>query len=133
MLNRLRHPDLRPIVAALYAVAMLWLGLAHRAPAVAAAGHPEILRIALPDGSLTAWCLNDLGQEPGQQPGHQPGRGTGPCDACLLIAAIGLPPVPAGLPAPANMAVTRIAAPSVLAGTIGAVDRPRSRGPPSRA
>lgn len=126
MLNRLRHPDLRPVIAALYAVAMLWLGLAHRPPVVATPGSAGILQVLLQDGSPDAWCLND----PGQPPVHAPGRGSGLCDACLLTAAIGLPPATAGLPVPAGVATGRAVARPALAVAARAVDRPRSRGPP---
>lgn len=62
MLARLRHPDLRPVVAALFAIAMVWLGLGHR-PLQIGAGNapaPVVLATILDDAAI-ALCTASPG------------------------------------------------------------------------
>ncbi|QCK88049.1 hypothetical protein E8L99_20960 [Phreatobacter aquaticus] len=127
MLNRLRNPDLRPILAALYAVAMLWLGFAHHMGQPGSAAAAGLERIVLPDGSVAEFCL------PGAD--HKPGGTTGksalPCDACLLTAMGGVVGEAPGLPRPAEIgaSLTFVLEPAIVAQQ--RAERARSRGPPS--
>lgn len=130
MLARLRHPDLRPVVAAIFAVAMIWLGLGHRpvVPGGADRFGPSRLALALPDGSLAEFCAPLSGETP---PGL-PHAGAGPCDACVLAVR------PAPLAVVARAApVTPGAAPMVRASAgvtlLDRSTRPQSRAPPRAA
>ncbi len=82
MLAILRMSNFKPVVAALYAVAMLMLGFAHM-PVVAPAGASGQVAAALPNGTPITIC------------GHAPDAPSGKhlakhCDACCLMAASGL-------------------------------------------
>ena len=90
MPTALRHVRLRAAVAALYAVAMLLLGVAH-APLVGTVAKPsvDLAAFLLPDGSLPDLCVvADEGS--GDPAPHHAAASL--CDACLLTAAPGLPP-----------------------------------------
>ncbi|MGL4285968.1 MAG: hypothetical protein ACRCVA_06470 [Phreatobacter sp.] len=126
MLARLRHPDLRPIVAALFAVAMIWLGLGHRpvGPGAAPFGVSR-LALALPDGSPAEFCA----PASGEMPAGLPHVGAGPCDACVLAVR------PAPLAVVARAAPVTPGAPPMVQASAGAtpedrLTRPQSRAPP---
>jgi hypothetical protein len=86
----LRLSPLRATVAALYAVAMLLLGVAH-APVAGAAAKPtvDLAAFLLPDGSVPDLCVVDAGGAGDHAPLHV---AVTLCDACLLTGAPGLPP-----------------------------------------
>lgn len=125
MLARLRHPDLRPIVAALFAVAVIWLGLGHR-PVVPGAAQPfgvSRLALVLPDGSPAEFCAPASGEMPAGLP-H-----AGPCDACVLAVR------PVLLAVAVRAAPVRPGTPPVVQASAGVtlidrLTRPQSRAPP---
>lgn len=79
-----RH--LRLWIMALYALAMLTAGFAHRSlPAGGNGLGVDLAAYALPDGSFPDICAV-------QDPGQGPAIASGICDACLLAAAPGLLP-----------------------------------------
>jgi hypothetical protein len=126
MLARLRHPDLQPIVAALFAVAMIWLGFGHR-PVAAYAGLP-VEMVGLADGSvgLSALCS----AEKTDIPRGLPHAGTFHCDACL----IGVEPKPQGLTgrsAPSVPGLGPVVAASDEVAPRRLASRPPSRAPPA--
>lgn len=71
------------------ALALLFVGFAHRPMAYAAPSSAELSAYALPDGSLPDLCL------PGMD-GKGKNQGAEPCYACILVSGMALP-----LPAPA--------------------------------
>lgn len=122
MLARLRHPDLRPVVAALFAVAMVWLGLGHR-PIETRPGSSAglVVLAALPDGTVAELCALAPADAP------QSGAHAGRCDACLLA----LMPATVGAAARAVPSVEGTGA--VAAATLVLVAQLRPPRPPSRA
>lgn len=126
MLDRLRTSGLRPIVLALYALAMIGLGFAHQAPVVPldADARAELAAFALPDGSTPDLCLT--GDESGGGAAH-----AGVCDACLLTSAPGLGAVAAPvLPVPVDRVPATVAT-LVSAFVPASVPPSQSRGPPA--
>lgn len=87
MLQRVRQTSAGWIVAALYALAMVATGVAHRPVAAPLVHSIELAAYALPDGSLPPLCTHDEGAPSGgaQLSAH--------CDACALSSAPGLAPV----------------------------------------
>ncbi len=124
MLACMRQIRLRPIVAVLYAVAALTLGLAHKPLVASSDSRVELAAFALPDGSLPDIC----GSGQGNEPAH--GHSSATCDACLVSHAPGLvlaaPPI---LGAPRLIATVEpvlLVEPVIAAPTRA----PNSRGPP---
>ncbi|MBR0555947.1 hypothetical protein J5J10_09680 [Ciceribacter sp. L1K23] len=73
-------------VRILCAIALLFVGLAHKTPVIASQSisTAELAQYVLPDGTIPVLCLDDEGTPHG----HDVGTG---CDACLLSASILLP------------------------------------------
>ena len=87
MLRRFRHNRATFGLAALYALALVLLGFAHR-PAVAADARMEIAAYALPDGSVPPVCGTPGDAGSGKSPA------SAHCEACALSAAPGLAGAP---------------------------------------
>ncbi len=123
MLGRLRNLRLSAVVLALYALAALAVGFAHKPLAPAAAG--DLAALALQADAPLSLCSHD-----GGAPAH-PHVASVLCDACALTSAPGLPPAgqcalpapPARAMAPAFGKVAQFAPPALHA--------PLSRGPPA--
>ncbi|WP_137128997.1 hypothetical protein [Rhizobium sp. FY34] len=81
--------DMAKVVRALCVIALLCLGLAHKAPAVEAT-IPAIDMSAyiLPDGTLPDLCLS---QHHDETQHHDKGRAMPGCEACRLGASVLLP------------------------------------------
>ncbi len=124
MLAILRMSKFKPVVAALYAVAMLMLGFAHQPVGAVAGTSGQLAAAALPDGMPIAIC------------GHAPDAPSGKhfakhCDACCLTAASGLiPSPPLFLEAP-EFSVKLPPPPALSSPAKTAALEPQSRGPPS--
>ena len=84
MLRRFRQNRVAYGVAALYALAMVLLGFAHRPIATASDPRIDLAAYVLSDGALPPIC----GQTGDQVPG--PAAKSAHCDACALSAAPGL-------------------------------------------
>lgn len=88
-MQQFRFNRYRLIFAALYALAMSFVGFAHQplplASATAQVTEAELAAYALPDGTLPSLCLNSGGD------GEAPVAFGLHCDACLITAAAGLP------------------------------------------
>jgi hypothetical protein len=121
----LTSTKLRVAVAALYALALLVVGVVHRPLVV----QPMAVAIAaayiLPDGTIPDLCLDG-------HSGSGSERGRALCDACLLTAAPGLETAGAAMPAPSAHASTVSLAADGLEGGRSTY-RATSRGPPTRA
>ncbi|HMN72880.1 MAG TPA: hypothetical protein PKA55_13530 [Rhodoblastus sp.] len=124
MLDRLRHVRLSAVALALYALATLVVGFAHKPLAPAMAG--DLAALALQADAPLSLCDHDGGAP--AQPHH---AALHVCDACALASAPGLPPANLhALPAPPTRSV---------ASGFGAVAQfapaplhaPLSRGPPA--
>lgn len=125
MFGCLRARPLRPVVLALYALAMVTLGFAHKMPVTGFADDVrlELAALTLPDGSVPDLCLT--GDASGQDTAH-----AGVCDACLLTAAPGLGAVASmDLPLPADLRLVDVSVP-VDALWSRPAPAPQSRGPP---
>lgn len=122
MLARLRHPDLRPVVAALFAIAMVWLGLGHQ-PVRIGPGGPAgpVVLVAAPDGSPAELCALSSDGTPSQA------THAGRCDACVLAVA----PAPAAVAALGVPAVEGLG--PVVTARLGVEAWQRPPRPPSRA
>jgi hypothetical protein len=124
-----RLSGIRPLVAALYAVAMLSLGFAHSYAglsdtSVFEAAALQAAAFASLDGVWRPICGRS---KPGVP---RPDSSGSPCDACRLTAAPGAIPAPPPL-ADAPRAAETLAPPRTLAFGAGkAVVEPQSRGPP---
>lgn len=122
----LRSRSLRLTLAALYALAMVVVGFAHRpVGGFAAAGIPAAQSAAyvLPGGIVADLCATDAAA-----PVHD--AGTGVCDACLLTAAPGLVVAAApALPGAAGPVLEPV--PAGHLADPAARFAPVSRGPPS--
>ncbi len=123
MLAILRMSNFKPVVAALYAVAMLMLGFAHM-PVVAPAGASGQVAAALPNGTPITIC------------GHAPDAPSGKhlakhCDACCLMAASGLIPSPQLLVEAPELSAKLPPPPALSSPAKTAALEPQSRGPPS--
>ncbi|QCI66996.1 hypothetical protein [Phreatobacter stygius] len=129
MLARLRHPDLRPVVAALFAVAMIWLGFGHRPVVLGeASGPPGFAQLVLPDGSPAEFCA----PASDAAPRGKPHAGAHLCDACVLAVR----PVPAAVMARAAPAMPGAAPVTIASAEVRPRDqlgRPQSRAPPPAA
>lgn len=129
MLDRLRHSGWKPLVAALYAVAMLTLGFAHSQASMptasgAEAASLEAVASVLPDGSSTPICGQSRSGAPGQR------HGGAPCDACSLTAAPGAIPNPPALLDALRLASKLLAVRAINSVAETAALEPQSRGPP---
>lgn len=82
MLRRFRQTRMTYIVAALYALAVLFVGLAHRPLGSQQASHVELANFVLPDGTVPPICGQDGNN-------HQDAGGVH-CEACALSSAPGL-------------------------------------------
>jgi hypothetical protein len=111
-------------VAALYALAMVWLGFAHQpfAP-VTAPSSLERLAYVLPDGTLPDLCIP---QSDGPvRDGH-----FAACDACLVAGGHAAPTTPPTLADPEARAIARVEIAPSTAPNAAARERARARGPP---
>ena len=124
MLDRLRHTRLSALVLALYALAALVVGFAHK-PIPLASADQTLVALALQDDAPLSLCDHD-----GGAPTHQ--HAANPvCDACALTSAPGLPPTnQCALPAPQWRQVSR---PTFVAAQFApaTLHAPLSRGPPA--
>ncbi len=123
MFGRLRHVRLSALALALYALATLVVGFAHKPLARAGVAHDLVALAAQADVPL-ALCDASGAPAPSQAIDHA-------CDACALTSAPGLPPANGcALPlpyarskAPGFVGETQFAPPALHA--------PLSRGPPA--
>ena len=115
---------LRVLVAALYALAMTWLGFAHQpVMAITAPSSLERLAYVLPDGTLPDLCIPQSDSPTGN--GH-----FATCEACLVAGGHGTLAPPLTLPLPSKRVIARVEiAPSAALHT-AARERARARGPP---
>jgi len=117
--------DLAALAALVYALASILAGLSHRPPV---AEPTSQIAWILPDGSAAVVCL---GHEADKSTPH--GGASGLCDACLITAAPGLPPVAAAVIA-TRAGILRVPRPAEYALPARPVVASASaRGPPSRA
>lgn len=88
MLRRFRHTRASFGLAALYALALVLLGFAHRPPPAASDFRVDLAAYAMPDGSLPTLCggAGDAGSGQSTASVH--------CEACALSAAPGLAGAP---------------------------------------
>ena len=124
MLDRLRHVRLSAIALALYALATLTVGFAHK-PIALAGPEPALAALALHDDAPLSLCDHD-----GGAPVHHQAS-DGVCDACALTSAPGLPPADqCVVPTPRGrkLALSFDAEAQFAPATLHA---PLSRGPPS--
>lgn len=122
MLVRLRHVRLCAVALALYALATLAVGFAHKPFAIEVRG--DLAALALKADAPLSLC-DHVGGAPNQP--HVDFHG---CDACALTSAPGLPPSNlCALPAPPTRRLARTAP---EAGQFAPATRhaPLSRGPP---
>jgi hypothetical protein len=129
MPERWRLTRCRPLVAALYAVAMLSLGFAH-----SHAGLPDTTVLEAAALQAAAYATLDglwppiCGQsKPG---GAKPASGGGACEACQLTSAPGAIPPPPLLADPPRLAMKRPSVRTSASGAATVVVQPQSRGPP---
>lgn len=89
------------------ALALFFVGFAHKAPAIAAESIPsaELAQYILPDGTIPVLCLP--GDEEGKSHGHDFGTG---CEACLLSSSILLPAPQDAIERPVNLVAEVFAA-----------------------
>lgn len=120
MLARARRSRLVVAVAALYAVAAVLIGFAHRAPAVAGA---DLAAYMLGDGTVPDLCLSGTDDASGRAGGVA-------CDACLLTSAPGLGPVQVATLVPPVTAAAVVHVAEAPARAVISIFRPTSRGPP---
>lgn len=121
-----RTQTIRSGVLALYALASLGMGFAHKRLEIPSAA-PDLSAFALPDGTLPVLCLTPKTGDPGA-----PSHVHAPCQACLLTSAPGLPPILRNtIPAPLGCVGVRPLPvansprlPRLVIGSVGA------RGPP---
>lgn len=85
MLAALRRGCARIAIAALYALAMMTLGMAHP-PASQHLPSAELAQYALPDGSFPVLCSGDSGSTDEDPTVLKPAC----CDACTLITGPGV-------------------------------------------
>ena len=129
MLDLLRKSGWKPLVAALYAVAMLTLGFAHGQAGILAGPGLEtsaspIIAFALPDGTLPSLCGESQKGAPG------PHHGLLLCDACQLTAAPGAIPAPPCLIDAPRQTMTLPAVRVIASIATAPALAPQSRGPP---
>lgn len=126
MSSRLRQSRASYGIAALYALAMVLLGFAHRPIPLQTIEPVSLAAYALPDGTLPDICQHD--PSTGQHDARD-----GRCDACALSHAPGLL-APAAICFPAATPY-RLAAWSAPHGQFApaATAAPVSRGPPTHA
>ena len=123
MLAILRISKFKPVVAALYAVAMLMLGFAHMPVRAPAGGSGQAVAAALPDGTPIAIC----GQAPDTSSGKHMAKH---CDACCLTAASGLIPSPPHFLEAPGLSTKLPPPPALSSAAKTAALEPQSRGPP---
>ena len=123
MLAALRRLNLKPLVAALYAVAMLTLGFAHLPIASTDSTSPAFAASALPDGTPIKIC----GQTPDAPAGKHVCKS---CDACRLTAAAGLVLAPPLSVEAADRSTLLPLALALMSPAKAAALEPQSRGPP---
>ena len=130
MLTR-RFAPLRLALAALYALVMVVIGVAHETGAgiVAAPAAAAVAGFVLPDGSVAAICghVDDLRAAGTADPhaGH-PG-----CDLCVLAMSAGLGALSAPAVLPDNRVIARFVLAEAATLTPMAMALPGARGPPA--
>ncbi len=129
MMERWRISRCKPVVAALYAVAMLTLGFAHShaSQPEASAIHGVTFQAAtfvLPDGAFPPIC----GPSKSGDPAHR--SAAVPCDACWLTAAPGAIPTPPPMLDAPLLAMKLPPVRVVVSVAETAALEPQSRGPP---
>ena len=123
MVEAFRSGTARIWFAALYALATIVIGFAHRMPEVAPPAF-DLAAYVLPDGTTPVLCAADQDGE------HRHGIGSG-CDACRIADAPGLAlPEPDGpsLPSGARVLAGILAESALVASSL---HKPWSRGPPA--
>lgn len=126
MIDTFRSRTARVWLAALYALAVVLVGFAHRTPAAVADPAVVSAAYALPGGITPDLCT-------AAPDGGLDHAATRSCDACRIADAPGLeaqPPVPLLQPA-GGRSVAAVLADSIV--VAACLYRPRSRGPPSAA
>ncbi len=123
MLRSRHHTRVNIVVATLFALAVAFLGFAHKPIALASPADIDLAAYAAPDGSLPPICGQTDGKGGAALFDHH-------CDACALTASPGLPPAAQScLPAPrARWLATRPL--EVARVTPASFRAPTSRGPP---
>jgi len=112
------------VVAALYALAMVMLGLAHQPMARTFSPAADLAAFVLPDGSLPPICGQDGQNIPGD------GKAAQHCDACTLSSAPGLLPVAAASVPTSESRLVALDLAEVGQFSPAARHAPLSRGPP---
>jgi len=125
MMDCVGPKQLRLTIAALFALAMIWLGFAHRPVVFNPSSLPAISvdAFALPDGSLPDLCLPDA-DGPGK-PGH-----FATCEACLVSGGHGAIAISAAMARPATIVLATLAISSLPSLKAATRQRAKSRGPP---
>jgi hypothetical protein len=124
MLRRRRQTRSICGFAALYALAMILLGFAHRPLAIGSIVDVELAAYALPDGSLPSICGQDGDRTPAQRVAAHI------CDACALAAAPGLVAAPEAFAFIPTVRVVALAGESAGQHSPSTRHAPTSRGPP---
>ena len=129
MLGLLRNSGWKPLVAALYAVAMLTLGFAHHQSRIAGSpgseiGAAQLTAFALPDGTPPAICGSSKHGAPGSR------HGLLICDACQLTAAPGAIPAPPTLIDAPRLAMKLPPVRAIVSIAAAPALEAQSRGPP---
>jgi hypothetical protein len=125
MLGRLRQTRAGIGVAALYALAMIMLGLAHRPVALPNAPTVDLAAYALPDGAVPTLCGHSGDSDQGPQ--HSVSNS---CEACALTAAAGLVGAPPALVHKADFVALALAGEAQRQFAPAVRYAPSSRGPP---
>jgi hypothetical protein len=126
MFARLRLRSFGSAIVALYVLAAVMAGAAHRPLTVPSWVDPAAAAYALPDGTTPVICAVDEGRS-------DPHHAVAACDACLLASAPGLP-APGGfvLP-PSGGRSVQAPLPEAQLSDLPARHAPVSRGPPASA
>lgn len=129
MLPGLRDDRWKVLAAAVFMLAALFVGFAHRPLAIAQRPAPvDMTAYALPDGTLPEVCLGADGGGDGSSHGR-----ASSCDACVLSAAPGLLLADAGFVAAPGFRRIRIVPPPQRAVDARVSQAASARAPPHSA
>jgi hypothetical protein len=118
---RLRPHLMRSLLVVLLALALAMVGYGHR---MALPDAPDLSAYAMPDGTLPVLCLVD-GQD------AQKHMADAPCPACVISAALQMPPVVAVPAIALGTGIVIWPLPGDVHGRAHAARAPPARGPPS--